>query len=63
MQTEGFDLNDIQHEPTDQQLESLMKSVAEEASRKAKLARKELMVRLQYEIAAARQTPGTQNDK
>jgi hypothetical protein len=28
MQPERFDLNDIQHEPTDEQLEALMTSVA-----------------------------------
>jgi len=59
MQTEHFDLNDIQHEPTDQQLEALMRSVATEASRRAKLARQELMARLRAEIAAANHSRGS----
>ncbi len=59
MQTEHFDLNDIQHEPTDQQLEALMRSVAAEASRRAKLARQELMARLRAEIAAANHSRGS----
>jgi len=53
MQSEYFDLNDIQHEPTDQQLETLMMSVSVEARRRAEAARKELMERLRAEIAAA----------
>ena len=53
MQSEHFDLNDIQHEPTDAQLENLMNSVATEASRRAELARQELMRRLREEIVAA----------
>ena len=35
MQPEHFDLNDIDHEPTDQQLDALMASVAAEARRRA----------------------------
>ena len=53
MQSEHFDLNDIQHEPTDAQLENLMNSVATEANRRAELARQELMRRLREEIVAA----------
>jgi len=53
MQSERFDLNDIQHEPTDAQLENLMNSVATEASRRAELARQELMRRLREEIVTA----------
>ena len=52
VQSEHFDLNDIQHEPTDQQLEALMMSVSVEARRRAEVARKELMARLRVEIAA-----------
>jgi hypothetical protein len=52
MQSEHFDLNDIQHEPTDQQLEALMMSVSVEARRRAEVARKVLMARLRAEIAA-----------
>ena len=57
MQTEGFDLNDIQHEPTDEQLDSLMNLVAIEANRRAEHARKELMRRLRADIAAANRHP------
>lgn len=53
MQNEYFDLNDIQYEPTDAQLESLMNSVATEANRRAGLARAALMQRLRDDIAAA----------
>lgn len=51
MQSEHFDLNDIQHEPTDAQLEALMNSVATEANRRAEVAREALMQRLRDEIA------------
>jgi len=57
MQSERFDLNDIQHEPTDAQLETLMNSVATEASRRAELARQELMRRLREDIVAANNRP------
>jgi len=53
MQNDHFDLNDIQHEPSDAQLQALMNSVATEASRRAALAREALMLRLRNEIAAA----------
>ena len=59
MQTEYFDLTDIQHEPTHAQLESLMSSVAIEARRRAEQARKALMARLREEIAAANRREGT----
>ena len=52
MQSEHFDLNDIQHEPTDAQLEALMNSVATEANRRAEVAKEMLMQRLRDEIAA-----------
>ena len=55
MHTEHFDLNDIEHEPTDRQLESLMESVAEEARKRAEMARQMMLVRLRAEIVAARQ--------
>ena len=57
MQSERFDLNDIQHEPTDTQLETLMISVSTEASRRAELARQQLMQRLRDDIAAANKRP------
>ncbi|MDX8409566.1 MAG: hypothetical protein R8J84_05930 [Mariprofundales bacterium] len=47
------DLNDIQHEPTDAQMQALMDSVASEANRRAKVAKEVLMQRLRDEIAAA----------
>lgn len=53
MESEHFDLNDIHHEPTDQQLDALMASVAAEARRRADVARQELMARLRAEIVAA----------
>ena len=57
MQNERFDLNDIQHEPTDEQLATLMQAVAAEAARRAELARQELMRRLRADIAAANGRP------
>ena len=57
MQSERFDLNDIQHEPTDAQLETLMNSVATEANRRAELAKVALMQRLREEIVAANKRP------
>ena len=49
---EHFDLNDIHHEPTDEQLEALMALVAAEARERADAARRELMARLRAEIEA-----------
>jgi len=57
MPTDRFDLNDIAHEPTDQQLDILMNSVANEANRRAEQARQELMRRLREDIAAANGHP------
>jgi hypothetical protein len=54
MKTERFDLNDIQHEPTDEQLSSLMESVAVEARKRAKTARQALMAGLRQDIVAAK---------
>ena len=47
-----FDLNDIEHEPTDAQLDALMKSVAEEVARRAKIANDAFMQNLRAAIAA-----------
>ncbi|MBP9806169.1 MAG: hypothetical protein KBE22_14870 [Candidatus Accumulibacter sp.] len=47
-----FDLNDIIHEPSDEQLEDLMEAVATAARRHAQAARAQLMVRLRAEITA-----------
>jgi len=48
-----FDLNDIEHEPTDEQLAALMEAVAEEARRRGDLARRISMERLQAALDAA----------
>lgn len=53
MQTEQFDLNDIEHEPSDEQLEALMNAVAIEANRRAELARVVLMQRLREDLIIA----------
>ncbi len=53
MKSDRFDLNDIQHEPTDAQLENLMDQVLIEAQRRAELARLTLMQRLREDIATA----------
>lgn len=59
MTTKRFDLNDIEHEPTDEQLDALMLSVVAEANRRAEQARQALMRRLREEIAAANGHPQT----
>jgi len=43
MQIDHFDLNDILHEPTDEQLAALMNAVVTEAIRRSEQARKELL--------------------
>jgi hypothetical protein len=53
MNTNRFDLNDTQHEPSDEQLAELMHAVSEEASRRAREARQMLMQRVREELAAA----------
>lgn len=62
MQAEHFDLNDIEHEPSDRQLESLMEPVAEEARRRAEVARETMMASLRAEIGAAREREITSTD-
>ncbi len=52
MQLQPFDLNDIIHEPSDEQLDELMEAVATEARRHSQAARAQLMVRLRAEITA-----------
>jgi hypothetical protein len=54
-----FDLNDIEHEPTDEQLAALMEAVAEEARRRGALARSELLADLKARLAAATTDPAT----
>jgi hypothetical protein len=41
-----FDLNDIEHEPTDEQLAALMECVAEEARRRGDLVHREPLTSL-----------------
>jgi hypothetical protein len=53
VQSEHFDLNDIQHEPTDDQLQVLMNAVATEANRRAELAQMALMQRLREDMVTA----------
>jgi hypothetical protein len=52
MKPQSFDLNDITHEPSDEQLDALMEAVAVEARKRARAAREQLMVRLRAEIMA-----------
>lgn len=52
MQLQPFDLNDVIHEPSDEQLDDLMEAVATEARKLAQAARAQLMVRLRAEITA-----------
>lgn len=52
MKPQPFDLNDITHEPSDEQLDALMEAVAAEARKHAQAARAQLMVRLRAEIMA-----------
>ena len=53
MNTQAFDLNDIVHEPTDEQLSTLMRFVAVEAQTRATQAQEALMQKLRKEIAEA----------
>jgi hypothetical protein len=57
MQTQPFDLNDIFHEPSDEQLEALMEAVVVEARRHASAAREQMMLRLRAEIDAIKLPP------
>lgn len=52
MKLQSFDLNDIIHEPSDEQLDALMEAVATEARKHAQIAREQLMIRLRAEISA-----------
>ena len=54
-----FDLNDIEHEPTDEQLAALMEAVAAEARRRNELVDRELMTNLRAGLAAAMAYPTT----
>jgi len=57
MQTQPFDLNDIFHEPSDEQLAALMEAVVVEARRHANAAREHMMLRLRAEIDAIKLPP------
>ncbi len=48
-----FDLTDIEHEPTDEQLAALIECVAVEARRRGEQARREILGRVKAGIAAA----------
>jgi hypothetical protein len=52
MKPQFFDLNDILHEPSDEQLDALMEAVVVEARKNAQAAREQLMTHLRAEIAA-----------
>jgi hypothetical protein len=52
MQLQPFDLNDIIHEPSDEQLDDLMEAVAAEARRHCRRRGRNCMVRLRAEITA-----------
>lgn len=52
MKPRPFDLNDIVHEPSDEQLDALMEAVAVQARKYAETAREQLMIRLRAEIMA-----------
>ncbi|HHW77832.1 MAG TPA: hypothetical protein GX399_12525 [Xanthomonadaceae bacterium] len=52
MKPQTFDLNDITHEPSDEQLDALMEAVAIEVRKHAQAAREQLMIRLRADIMA-----------
>ncbi|HRF63984.1 MAG TPA: hypothetical protein P5260_13405 [Candidatus Competibacter sp.] len=52
MKQPSFDLNDITHEPSDEQLDALMEAVATEVRKHAQIAREQLMIRLRADITA-----------
>ena len=52
MKPKPFDLNDITHEPSDEQLDTLMEAVVTEARKHAQAAREQLLLRLRAEITA-----------
>jgi hypothetical protein len=54
MSNRRFDLNDIEKEPTDEDLSSLMADVVEEAKERSAMARQAVMLRVREEITAAR---------
>ena len=58
MNNQPFDLNDIENEPSYEQLHSLMNEVVIEARKKAGVARKQLMDTLRKEISRVNQIEG-----
>lgn len=55
MNNQSFDLNDIENEPSDEQLSALMNAVVVEARRKACVANEQLMDTLRKEISRVNQ--------
>ena len=55
MNSQSFDLNDIENEPSDEQLHGLMNAVIVEARQKAGAAREQLMDTLRKEISRVNQ--------
>ncbi len=53
MDPKHFDLNDIKHEPSDEQLTALMEAVASEARRRGEIARKTCMAELRAGLKEA----------
>ncbi len=54
MSNRRFDLNDIEKEPTDEDLSLLMADVVKEAKERSATARQAVMLRVREEITAAR---------
>jgi hypothetical protein len=54
LKTEPFDLNDIENEPSDEQLQSLMDAVAAEARQRAQVAVQAMVERVRSEIVLAK---------
>ena len=54
LKTEPFDLHDIENEPSNEQLQSLMDAVAAEARRRTEVAMEAFYAQLRVEIIEAR---------
>jgi riboflavin synthase len=52
LQNARFNLNDIVHEPSDEQLDALMEAVVVRAREHAEVARRQLLTRLRAEMTA-----------
>jgi hypothetical protein len=57
MNNQSFDLNDIENEPSDEQLDALMNAVAVEVREKACVAHEQLMDTVRKEISRVNQLP------